>query len=138
MQSFGQFGCGVVGIDPVGVPLAVETERRHHRDDSLVQQHVEAFHVDPFDPSGVTLIDAAEDAGRMRDDRVGIGCPQIDRSQPLENFVRQPHSRIDAHFERRLVGDARAVRVARLEARFFRRDLHLMAGAVDEHDPDAQ
>ena len=62
-----------VGVQAVRVPGAVDPDRRHDRDDVVFEQRLQQPDVDPLDPAGELVIDAAEDAGRVRDDRVRAG-----------------------------------------------------------------
>ena len=103
-----------------------------------MQEHVQTLDVDPLNPPGVALVDTAEDAGRVRNDRIRVGGPQIHGGQAFEDLMGQPHGRPDAQLQRGLVRDAGAVRVARFGPGAFGRLLHLMARTVDKHDPDAQ
>ncbi len=74
----------------------------------------------------------------MRHDGVRHGGPQIGHRQSLENLVRETRGRRERQLERRRVGDAGAVEVARHDAALGAEARQLRRRPVDEHDTDAE
>ena len=58
-----------VGVEAVGVALAVAAQRRDDRDDVVLEQGLQQAGVDALDPAGELVIDALQDAGRVGDER---------------------------------------------------------------------
>ena len=137
-HGFGDLQRDGVGIDPEGAALAIEAERRDHRRDAFVQKEVQRFGIDALHLAGVLEIDAAEDAGGMRDDHIGEGSAQIDRGEALHDLVHHVGRRLDAELQRGLVGDAGAVRIRNGDAARFGELRDLPAGAVHEDHFDAE
>ena len=94
--------------------------------------------IDPLHPSGEKLIGAAEDAGRVGDDRVGVGRPQVDCGEPLHNPVGEPDRGIDRDLQGRVIGDAGAVGIGNLDAPLCGKVGDLPTGPMHEDHPDAQ
>ena len=59
---FGQSKSDGVGIDPVGLPVAIEAERRNHRHDALGQKALEHLDINPFDLPGKLMVYATDNA----------------------------------------------------------------------------
>ena len=138
LHRLGHFEGDAVGVHAKGFSLAVVAQRRDHGDDALVQKQVQRLRVHALDAAGVELIDAAEDARRMRDDRVGVGRPQIDGREALHDLRHHVRRRFEAHLERGVVGDADSVRVGNRDAALGGELRDLQARAVDEDHLDAQ
>ncbi len=100
-----------VGIDPVGLAVAVEPQRRHHRNDPLRQQALQHLHVHALHLAGEKVVLPVNDAHGMGDERVARGGAQIVGAQSFQNLVRQPVGRRQRQLERRRVGDAAPVQV---------------------------
>ena len=47
--------------------LAVEAERRHHRDDAVREERLQQLDVDPLDLAGEEVVDALQDPEGVRD-----------------------------------------------------------------------
>ena len=77
LQRVGDLHGHRIGIDAVGLAVAVKAERRQHRDDPLVEEKLQARGVHALDLAGVELVDAAEDARGESDDGVGIDGAQV-------------------------------------------------------------
>ena len=138
MKCLCHLECDAVRIDPVGPSLAVKAERRNDRDDSLLEEQFQGMVVDPLHPSGKELVGPAENAGRMRDDRVGVGSPQVDRGKSLHDPVGEPDRRIDRNLKGRVIGDAGSVGVGNLDAPLRGQIGDLPTRPVHEDHPDAQ
>ena len=100
-----------VGVDAIGLAVAVEPERRDDRHDALREQRLQQLDVDALDLAGEQMVDALDDAHRMRGDHVGAGGAQVVGREPFENLVREPVGGGERELERRRVGDARAVEI---------------------------
>ena len=138
VQGFGDFEGDGVGVDPEGLSLAVETERRDHRDDAGADELLEEFGVDAFHLAGHLVVQSVEDAERMGDDGVGAGRTEIVRGQALEDLVGQAVRGGEGELQRRLVGHAVAGKVRRNDALLLAQLADLEGGAVDEDDADAE
>jgi len=98
----------------------------------------EQLDVDAFDAAREELVDALEDAHGVRDDRVGIGRPEVTRREALQDLVGQTIGGGERQLERGLVGDPAAVEVRGGEALGAGQGVDLGRGAVNEHDTDAE
>ncbi len=94
--------------------------------------------VDPLDPAGEFPVHAADDAEGMGDHRVRVDGPQVARRKALHDFMGNSICGGERHAEGARVGHAGAVEVGEEEARLVGQLPHLVADAVDDHDPDAQ
>ena len=112
--------------------LAVEAERRHHRDDAVREERLEEPHVDPLDLAGEEVVDALQDAEGMGDHRVRRGRAQVRRREALQDLVGEPVGGGQGELQRGGVGDARALEVRGLEAPLLGEGLDLARGPVDE------
>ncbi len=92
--------------------------------------------IHPLDPPGVEKIDAAQDAGGMGDDGIGIGGAQIDGGEALHHIVENLRGGLDRELERRLIGDAGAVGIRDGHVALGGELLDLRAGAMHEDDLD--
>ena len=119
LERLGDFHRDAVGVDAEGAAVAVEAERRDDGDDALVEKLVEKFGVDPLDPAGEELVDAADDAEGMGDDGVGVGGAQVAGGEALEHLVGDAVGGGEGELQRLLVGDAGAVGVADRDAGVF-------------------
>jgi hypothetical protein len=63
-----------VGVDAQGLAVGVESDRRHDREDVLVEEALQHARVDLLDGAREAMVDALDDAGGMGVDRVGRGC----------------------------------------------------------------
>ena len=72
-----------IGIQPVGVTIAVESERRNDGDNSFVEQVPEHFGIYLVNFAGVLLVDAFENAERDGFDGVGLRGAEIVRGKSL-------------------------------------------------------
>ena len=78
VQRLGHLDRHRVRIDAVGFPVAVETRAAGRMGMMpLVEKKLQADGVHALDLAGVELVDAAEDAGGKRDDRVGVDGAQV-------------------------------------------------------------
>jgi hypothetical protein len=84
------------------------------------------------------VVDALEDAGRVGDDRVGVGAAQVGGGEPLQQPVGDAGRRGQRDAERGRVGDAGAVGVGRRHAGGVGQLADLLAGPVDQGDADPQ
>ena len=64
LQRLGHRDRHAVGIDAIGFAVAVEAQRRHDRDDALVEQRLEQLDVHALDFAGEQMIHALDDAHR--------------------------------------------------------------------------
>ena len=94
--------------------------------------------IDALDLAGELVIDAAEDAGRVGDERVGAGAAEVVGREPFEDLVRDAVGGGERDLERR-------ASVTPVPSRSDGGDLHqlgvapdLVRGAVDQRDADAQ
>ena len=106
VERLGHFQRHRVGIDPIGLAVAVKPQRRHDRHDALRQQALQHLHVDALDLAGEKMVLAVNDAQRMGDERVARGGAQIVGAEALQNLMRQPVGGGQRQLERRGVGDA--------------------------------
>ena len=95
-EFFTDLDRGRIGIYPICPALAVESQRRNDRDNSLVEQKAQGLDVHPFDPACELVVRSAKNSGRMGDDRVDVGCPQVHGGQTFHDLVGQANCRIDA------------------------------------------
>jgi len=137
-QLGGEGGCDGVGVDAVGLAIAIEAEGRNDRDDALGDEALEQFGVDPFDLAGELVIDPADDAEGMGDDGVGGGGAEIVGAEAFEDFVGETIGGGEGNLERGGIGDAGAVEIGRGDAAFGGEGGDLEGGAVDQDDPDVQ
>ena len=79
-----------VGIHPIRLAVAVESQRRDDRNHALREQRLEQLRVHLLHLAGEQMIHALNDAQRMRDDDVGAGGAQVVGRKAFEDFVRQP------------------------------------------------
>ena len=84
------------------------------------------------------MIDAAEDAGGIGDDGVGVDGAQVHAGEALHDLVRDARGGVEADGEGVFVGDARAVGVGNGRAERGGALLDLVARAVDEDDLDVE
>ena len=138
LQRLGHRDRDAVGVDAVRLPVAVEAERRNHRNQTLVQQGLKKFHIQTLDLSGEQLVDAMNDPERMRDDGIRAGRAQVVGRKTLQDLVRETVRGIDGEFQCRRVGDAGAIEVRRLDSLPFGESLNLLRRAVDQHHADVQ
>ena len=127
-----------VGVDPIGLAVAIEPERRNDRHNALGQQRIQEFGVDAFDLAGEEMVHALEDADGMGDDHVRVGGAQVVGRQPLEDLVRQAVGGGQGQIERGRIGDAGAVQVRCLDLPAVGQRPDLRGRAVDEHHADVQ
>ena len=106
--------------------------------DSLIEQKAQGFDVHAFDPACELVVRSAKNSGRMGDDRVDVGRPQVHGGQTFHDLVGQANCRIDADPQRDLIGDARPVRVRQLDAALSGELDNLKARSMHENDLDAQ
>ncbi len=102
-----------VGVQAVGGPGPVDADGRDDRHDVVFEQRLQGSDVDTLDLAGEEMIDAAEDARRVRDHGVRARAPQVVGGKPFENFVRHAVRGADGDIEGVAVGDARADEVGR-------------------------
>ena len=138
MQGLRHLECDPVGVHAVGAALAVEAERRDHRNDPFLEKEFQGVVVHTLDPSGVELVGPPEDACGMGDDGVGVGGTQVDRRQPLHDPVGEPYGGVDGKLQGGLVGDSRPVGVGCVYAAAPGQVPDLTAGPVDQNHPHAQ
>jgi hypothetical protein len=144
VDDFGRLECFAegdgdgVGIHPVGAAFAVEAERRDDGEDALGEQSLEHFDVDTFDLAGEEVIDAAEDADGMGDDRVGGSGADIVGGETFEDFVGEAIGGGEGEFEGEFVGDAGAIEIGGGDAGFVGELADHGGGAVDEDDADVE
>ena len=138
LQRVGDLHGHRVGIDAIGFAIAIETERRHDRNDSLVEEKLQAGGIDALDLAGVELVHAVEDARGKRDDGVRVDGAQVHGGEALHDLVRDARGRVQADGERVSVGDARAVGVGNHHAEFGGAAFDLVARAVDDDDLDVE
>ena len=81
--AIGDFDGDGIGIQPVGVTIAVESERRNDGDNSFVEQVPEHFGIYLVNFAGVLLVDAFENAERDGFDGVGLRGAEIVRGKSL-------------------------------------------------------
>jgi len=103
-----------------------------------IEKKVEGLGVDGARPGRCGEIHAAEDAGGMGDDGIGVGGAEIDRGEALHYVVEDLGGSLDGELEGGLVGDAGAVGVGNGDAALGGEFLDLGAGAVDEDDLDGK
>ncbi len=137
-QRLGHFDRYRVRVQAKGVPLAVATQRRHHRHDIGFQKRFQQRHVDALDAAGPHLIDAFQNPGRVGHQGIGAGAAQVVHSQPFQNFVADAVGGRDGKIERDFIGDAGAVGVRGRFAGLGRKLLNLQARAMNQHHADAQ
>ena len=113
LQRIGNRDRHGVGIDPIRLAVAVETQRRNDRNDALGEQRLEQFDVHALDLAGEQMVHALNDAHRMGDDDVRAGGAQIIGRKAFKNFVRQPVGGGERELERGGVRDAGAVEIGR-------------------------
>jgi hypothetical protein len=138
LERLGHGDRHMVGVHAIRAALAIETQRRHHGNDTRVHQLLEQLHVHPLDLAGEQMVHAADDALGVRDDGVGAGRAQVVGRQPFENLVRQPVRGGQRELERLGVGHAGAVGVRRLGTAFVRQRLDLRARAMHQRHADVQ
>ena len=138
LQLGGQRDGDGVGVDPVGLAVAIEAERRDDGDDSLRQKALEHLGVDALDLAGELVVDAADDSEGVGDDGVGGDGAEVVGGEALEDLVREPIGRGERDLQRAGVGDAGAVEVGGRDATLGRKRRHLARGAMHEHDADVQ
>ena len=127
-----------VGVEAVGVALAVEAERGHHGDDAVREQRLQEPHVDPLDLAGEEVVDALQDAEGVRDHRVRGRGAQVGRGEALQDLVGQAVGGGEGELQGGGVGDARALEVRRLDSPLLGEGLDLVRRPVDEHGADAE
>src|SRR4051812_4465865 len=127
-----------IGIDAISAAFAIETKRRDDRNNSLGEENLQHLHIDAFDLAGVKMIDAVEDAHRMRDDGVRGDGAEIVGGEPFQDFMRKPAGGGERELQRLGIRDAAAVQVRRRDFLFFAKLTNLRAGAMNEHDADVQ
>ena len=94
-DQFGRFeriphGDGhTIRVDPVSFSIPIKTERRHNRQDSLIQQRLQQFHIHALDFAGEQVVNTLNDAQRMRDDRVSASGSKIVGGQSLQDLMGQ-------------------------------------------------
>ena len=111
----------LIGVDPVGLAIAVKAERRDHRDNSLRQQRLEQLHIDPLDFASEEVVDTLDDAHGMGDDRVA--CEAARRSlaeRPSRISWVNRLAAVRASLQRVGIGDPRAVQVGGCQTLFSR------------------
>src|SRR5207237_7397562 len=77
----------VVGVEAVGLSVAVAAQRRHHGDDVVGEQGAEHVDVDALDLAGQLVVDAVQDAGGVGDEGVGVGAAQVVGGKAFLYFV---------------------------------------------------
>ena len=137
-QPHGHLAGEVVGVDAVGVPLAVEAKRRDDRDAALRQQTLQVAKVDPLRLAGELVIGAVDDAARVRRHGVGRDAAQAVGGEALEDLVRQPVGRRKRQVQRGGVHRLGAVEVGRLDAALQRHRRDLASSAVHQRHADIQ
>ena len=138
LQLLGNRHGHAVGVDAIGLALAVEAERRDDGDDALRQKGLEQFHVDALHLPGELLVHALDDAHGMGDDHVRARGAQVVRREAFENLVRQPGCRRERQVQRRRVGDPCAIEIRGRGMTLVGERLDLLGSAVHEHDADVQ
>ena len=138
VEGFGDLDGHGVGVDAVALAVAVEAEGREDRDDALVEEELEADGVDAVDLAGVLLVHAAEDAGGVGDDGVGVGGAQVYAGEALHDLVRDAGGGVERDLEGGVVGDAAAVGVGEGGVQEGGALLDLVARAVDDDDADVE
>ena len=137
-KSHGHLAGEVVGVDTVGVALAVEAKRRDDRDAALRQQTLQVAQVDPLRLAGELVIGAVDDAARVRRHGVGRDAAQAVGGEALEDLVRQPVGRSERQIQRGGIHRLGAVEVRRLDALLQRHRRDLAGGAVNQCHADVQ
>ena len=111
LERLGDGQGDAVGVDAVGLALAVEAERGQDGDDAVVEQLLEQLDVHALDLAGEQVVHAVEDADGVGDDGVGAGGAEVVGGEAFEDFVREPVGGGQGELERGFVGDAGAVEV---------------------------
>jgi hypothetical protein len=127
-----------VRVQPVRVAVAVESERRHDGNDTLVEQGLQERCVDPFDAAGEQLIDPLDDSRGVRNNDVRAGGAEVVHRQALEDLVRQPVGRSQRELKSHPVGDTGAFHVRRMHLLSFSQHPDLLGGTMNDHDPDIE
>src|SRR5207237_5916793 len=76
-EALRHFQRDTVGVDAIGFAVAVETERRHDRNDALIPQRLQQLDIHALDLPREMMINALYDTHRVRDDGVGTGGAQV-------------------------------------------------------------
>ena len=105
-----------VGVEAVGPALAVEAQRGDDGHDAAPEQGLEQLDVHPLHAPGEEVVDAAQDAEGVGDDRVRGRGAQVGGGEALEDLVGQAVGGGEGEAERGRVGDPGALEVGRLEA----------------------
>ena len=138
LQSLGDFHGDGVAVHAESAPFTIETNRRHYGNCAVVEQELEEFRIHALDLAGVLKIHAAQNTCGVRDDHICVGGAQIHARETLHDVVHQRRRRIERNFERRFIGDAGAVRIARFHATLGGKLFDLHCCAVNEHDAHVQ
>ena len=137
-QGFGHGDGHAIGIYAIGLAVAIKAKRRNDRNNSLREQRLQQFGIDAFDFAGKKMVDALNNAQRMRDDGVGAGGAQIVGGKAFENFVRQPVGRGERELQRSASVMPVPSRSEGLNFLFFGQRFDLRRRAMHEHDADVQ
>lgn len=86
-EAFREFVGNGVGIDAVGMSIAVEAEGCDDGYDALAEEALDEFDVDSLDFAGLLVIDAFEDPEREGDDGVGGDSAEVVSAEAFEDFV---------------------------------------------------
>ena len=111
LQLFRNRHRDAVGIHPIRLAVAVESQRRNDRYDALREQRLQELGVDALDLAREQMVHALNDAERVGDDHVRGGGAQIVGRQAFENLVSQAVGGRQRQLERRRIRDAGAVEI---------------------------
>ena len=84
------------------------------------------------------MIDAAHNAQRVGDDRIGGHSTEIVGRQSLQDFVGQSIGRIEGELEGFRIRDSGAVEVGGLDPAFHCHRRDLLGRSMHQEDPDVQ
>ena len=137
-QRLGHLDGDGVGIEAVGVALAIHSQRRDDRDDIVLHECVQKLHVDAIDLAGMLVIDTLKDASRVSHHGVGAAAAKVRGRQTFQDFMCDPVGGIERQIQGGRVGDAGAVEVAGGLTGFLGQTVNLVAGSMDKGDFYAQ
>ena len=134
----GDFDGDRIGIQPVGVAIAVKSERGDDGDNAFIEELPEHFAIHLMHLAGVLVVYAFENAKRHGLNGVRLCGPQVVGRKSFQNFVRDPIGAEEGEFQRRRVSHAGAVGIRDGPAEFVGERLDLVAGAMDNDNLNAQ
>ena len=127
-----------VGVQAIGVALAVAAERGNHRHDVVFQQCLQERRVHALDPARQLVIDALQDARRMGHEAVAVRGPQIIGGEPFENLMGDAIGGRQGKLQGGGVGYPCAIDVGRRGARLQGEPPNLLSRPVHQGDANAQ